>query len=167
MVNLETDSSFNYLNSWCCNKQIWIFLLWMYILFFDKMLYRLVWKTISKFWIEESNLIDFSLEILVRCNVILTRTKIRVCDSPMRYFPSETWMMGNCVGHWHSATNSLTCKSRKMENQFMSWNSNLFWINFSNSTTIIICIFSLKGIFNDAFKAPDERNPEVEFLRPS
>ena len=42
----------------------------------------------------------------------LTLTKIRTCVSPILYFPSATLIIGNWVGHWHSDTNSLTCKAR-------------------------------------------------------
>jgi len=40
--------------------------------------------------------------------LILTLTKMSTLVSPMRYLPSDTLIMGNCVGHWHSATSSRT-----------------------------------------------------------
>jgi hypothetical protein len=39
---------------------------------------------------------------------IITRTKMRTLVSPMRYLPSDTRIMGNWVGHWHSDTRSRT-----------------------------------------------------------
>lgn len=42
---------------------------------------------------------------------ILTRTKMRTLVSPMRYLPSETRTMGNCEGHVHFSTKSLTCNT--------------------------------------------------------
>ena len=46
--------------------------------------------------------------------ILLTLTKIRTCVSPILYFPSATLIIGNWVGHWHSDTNSLTWKVRKI-----------------------------------------------------
>lgn len=40
----------------------------------------------------------------------LTRTKINTLVSPMRYFPSETRIIGNCDGHVHFSTKSRTWK---------------------------------------------------------
>lgn len=40
---------------------------------------------------------------------ILTLTKMSTLVSPIRYLPSETLIMGNCVGQVHLATKSRTC----------------------------------------------------------
>ena len=45
--------------------------------------------------------------------VLLTLTKMRTCVSPILYFPSDTRIIGNWVGHWHSDTSSRTWKKEK------------------------------------------------------
>ncbi len=45
---------------------------------------------------------------------LLTRTKMRTLVSPMRYLPSDTRIIGNWVGHWHSDTRSRTWDTKSM-----------------------------------------------------
>ena len=56
----------------------------------------------------------FAIKIYLQSSHLfgLTLTKISVCVSPIRYFPSETRIIGNWVGHWHSDTISRTCKEK-------------------------------------------------------
>lgn len=60
--------------------------------------------------------------------VILTRTKMRTLVSPMRYLPSETRTMGNCEGHVHFSTKSLTC------------NTNTKFTSYTNDVCVLVCV---------------------------
>jgi len=56
-----------------------------------------------------SPLLNESTEVLNVNMCILTLTKMSTLVSPIRYLPSETLIMGNCVGQVHLATKSRTC----------------------------------------------------------
>ena len=55
----------------------------------------------------------------------LTLTKISTLVSPILYLPSDTRIMGNWVGHWHSSTMSLTWKQYWIRTRRGGWTRTL------------------------------------------